>query len=447
MAEENKNGGTIWLLIEDTVFTYNEDTYEIEQQIQNRTEEKHYTQKIKIITTQKPDKADKYAYVYTKDDGKKEIWVYDTDKNGDNKENPIPEKSWYIKLAIKGEESNKYLYITLIRTTTDMGGNNVNLDDIFTEINEIAKSLNINRITLQDDADFPCNKKNNYGLKAVYLRALNEKINIGDDWADASPDTSNLSIYQKHNFRPTKYTKTKIQGCIAAVRQITCGQLKTACNNLIKIITSINEKGSNYSIYKMSIKPIDDSKDPNQDLLPIEYKEMEEVSYPSICQNYIKNLNELLSILPKDSDDTQTLYNCYKSLCTSEENEECCNSRSNLLLSLKKSINSNVIVIKGIVNKGIVNDDGQKQDNCCEPKISDISPSGPPGPPLPTRGTTEPLPQTTSVSRQLRPTQSLPTPEIKPPRPIIVTKLFNLFYGTFEKLRFIYHEMEYKITP
>lgn len=437
MAEQKNE--SVWLSIKNTVITYNENTYELEETQGDDTYEQKNCEKLNLNNGKK-------AYLYTKHDNKREIWVYDSTNNGANEENAIPERSWYIKLAIKGENPSEYLCVTLIRTYTDMDmgvndRNKLSLNTIFPIIKDIANYLKIKKITLQDDADFPCNQKADYGLKAVYLRALDKNINIAEGkWN--TPGEKKLSIYQSKGFQPSKYKTTNITSCIQVLRDIKCGQLKNTCNGLIKILDNILQKGSNYSIYKIVInaKPEHSGE---EDLIPIEYKEIPEVNYPSICQNYIKNLKELLSVLPQDKEsDNSVIYDCYKSLCiTEEESVHCCNARGNLLLNLKTSINSNVIIIKGIL--GNIN---KKEDTCCDSKINEIIGIGEfQQPSQPVRSGTEPLPPQPSDLQSQGKSHSLPTPDIKKPEAIIVTKLFNLFYGTFEKLRHIYHEMEYII--
>ena len=433
MAEQKNE--SVWLSIKNTVITYNEHTYELEEKEGDDTYEQKNCEKLNLSDGKK-------AYLYTKHDNKREIWVYDSTNDGTNEENAIPERSWYIKLAIKGENTSEYLCVTLIRTYTDMNislndRTKLSLNNIFSIINQIAINKKIKKITLQDDADFPCNQKADYGLKAVYLRALDKTINIPEgEWN--TPGEKKLSIYQSKGFLPSKYKTTNITSCIQVLRAIKCVQLKNTCKGLIKILDNILQKGSNYSIYKMVInaKPEPSGE---LDLIPIEYKEIPEVNYPSICQNYIKNLKELLSVLPQgEESNNEAIYDCYKSLCRTEESVDCCNARGNLLLNLKTSINSNVIIIKGIVGNS-----NKKEDTCCDSKINEIigefqQPS------QPVRSGTEPLPPQNTLKSQGK-SQSLPTPGIKKPEAIIVTKLFNLFYGTFEKLRHIYHEMEYII--
>jgi len=433
MAEDKTETYNVWLSIKNTVLSYNEETYELEQTDAADTYEEKNCKRLNLSNGKK-------AYLYTKDD-KKEIWVYDSTNDGIVEKNAIPERSWYIKLVIKGIEHQNYLYVNLIRTYTDMdmdinykNRNKLTLNIIFPIIKEIADTENIKKITLQDDADFPCHEKADYGLKAVYLRALNTKIKIDErDWN--TPGDGKLSIYQSKGFKPTKYIKTNIISCINVLRAITCLQLKNSCKGLIKILDSILNKGSNYSIYKMVINDRPEYIN-EQEPIPIEYKEIPEVNYPSICQNYIKNLKELLSVLPQNEESNNLkIYDCYNILCTENEDKDCCSARGNLLLNLKTSINSNVIIIKGIVGEK----SDKRIDTCCDSKIYEKKLEQPP---KLTRSGTETLPKEHSSLKNQAKSQSQPTPQTKKPEPIIVTKLFNLFYGTFEKLKYIYHDME-----
>lgn len=454
MAEQKDQEKEInFCKIESTV-TMNEDTYEITEKETMVNVSRNCS--ISEITFKCENKSENIVKAYRyQDDEQDKISVYAT-KNTGEKNSPIYEDFWYIKLTVKKEKEaeNQYIYINFVRHINDKLVIEINqkiknddkegetydnseykIGDILEIIKEIAKHYKIYKIVLQDDAEFPCHNELIYGIKALQLRAL--QIENLEDWN--LKGKGKLSIYQSYGYIPTKYTNTEITGCIRALQQITCKTLNEASLNLKKLFTRINEKDIRYDIYRMLIK--EDGYN-----LKIEYSGVKQINYSSICQQYIKNLDELIDLL-KGSDGNKKIGEFYKEFCQEteetdnkgqrkrEETDTCCASRGKLLGCLKNSVNSYVIVIKGILFSK------NEKPTCCDANIEvkedtsiqtqklQRSSSQPLIRPL-----TELLPQRASSDGATQPTSKKDA--------IIVTKLFNLFNGTFEKLKYIFHHME-----
>jgi len=422
----------------------------------------------------------------TKDDYPKKICVYFT-----NTDNYIYEDSWYIKLSIKRDTKGQYIYINFIRTISDTLKTEIvtktdkapirDCDPITLEENEklnddykqkliqniresktlfinsklilniikaIARQVGILRIVLQDDATFPCNEDLKYGIKAIQLRALNPENDI----------INNLSIYgnkenRNEGFQPTKYLKANdsMEGCITALRNVTCDQLKNNAISLKKIISNIREKDENYRIFSMIVE---EERDIN---LNINYNPVKPINYSSVCQQYIKNLDSLIKVLggedSKDSD--MSIYQYYKKFCELDtstnkfiEKDDCCTKRGDLLSCLKNSSNSYVIIIKSSLEK---QDEPKPKKTECDSTVPEeynveIKKKSRSTPPTRIqRSRSAAVVSQIPPPPHLRRVQSEKCKNHKKPEtkgPIIVTKLFNLFYGTFEKLKYIYHHME-----
>ena len=480
MAEQKTTENVNFCKIETTV-SMNENTYEIiETEIITEIKRDcivynipthigiEYTggkEKLKLT-----DRFELKAYKYTEKIEDKDIvkiGVYATTKE------PIPihiyEDLWYIKLSVNSENDPPYIYVNFIRNMNkyllDSTVKNINhiyntanqqttkvtsnfytffdTDNIFKIIKEIAKQLRISKIILQDDAEFPCNNDLQYGIKAVQLRALmpNTDVELGtwhlkqDPEKKSKDDKSKLSIYQRSGFTPVKYKKTPITGCIKALQEVTCKTLNNTANQLKKLLTRINDKDITYAIYKIKIK--------EEDELKIEYTEVKENNYSSICRDYIRNLDLLINIFSK-AHINMTIYEYYKSICKEEKQEPtCCKIRGDILGYLRNSINSHVIIIKGINTK-------EKDDKNCygeitpgmKDKLKITKTSTSTVPVLPTGSASD------NETAKVQPIQYMTRASSAPPRitvandPIIVTKLFNLFYGTFEKLKYIFFKME-----
>jgi hypothetical protein len=481
MAEQKDENKDINFCKIETTVTMDEDTYEI-------TEKETITQttrgcivyniprNIGIEYTDdgknKIQLADEFklnAYKYTEkieDKSIVKIGVYATEQ-----ENIIYEDLWYIKLSVKSENQTEYIYVNFIRNmnkslldSTLKNINNINettnpgakitsnfktffdTDNIFKIIKNIASQLGIYKIILQDDAEFPCNNDLRYGIKAVQLRALmlNTDLDQNTWYSRQKIDNegkpigkSKLSIYQKSGFTPVKYKTTPITGCIQALQKVTCGKLLNVVNQLKKLLTRINEKDITYDIYKMRINEENDN-------LKIEYTEVKPINYSSICRDYHKNLDLLYTTFIK-AGTNMTIHQYYESVCKEKKEEPtCCNIRGDILGYLRNSINSHVIIIKGIKNEEV-----QEQDNkdCygeitqeMKEKLKIKNTNNPLV--LPTRSASHTLLTTVPTSLPMRRASSGPHTITEPNDPIIVTKLFNLFYGTFEKLKYIFFKME-----
>ena len=420
------------------------------------------------------------AYRYTDNDtGQDKISLYATTNDGVDSVNPIYQDLWYIKLTVKEDEKGPYIYINFIRTlnlilvdtiknkiietpkkkitdtltdtlTTEPQnfGHDVEyiysfkVEHLLNIVEKIAKKCSCYKIFLQDDAEFPCNNEVKYGIKALQLRALNKKVNI--------QDLNTLSIYNRHGFTISKYQNTDVVGCIQALQEITCQKLKEYAVNLRKLLIRINEKDMTINIQKMTIKD-DDTQSHD---LKIEYSIVNEIDHSSICEQYIKNLDSLIGLFKTDEitgkDKIGDLYdkfckegnkNVVDEKINKRETPDCCGLRGKLLGCLRNSINSYVIVISG--NK---NPSNQNKATCCDSNLKDMKDDGSKifrkkqaTPPLLTRASTQPQQQTTPPIPQ----QSVSEPvELINKTPIIVTKLFNLFSGTFERLTYMFFHME-----
>jgi hypothetical protein len=381
----------------------------------------------------------------------------------------IYEDLWYIKLSLKTYKEEECIYVNFIRSLNTslltsivtkintIGKYNIensfkyffDTDNICKIIKNIATQLHISKIILQDDADFPCNNDLGYGIKAVQLRALMTNTDIeSNSWylkqdidQEGKPvGKSKLSIYQKSGFTPVNYTITQITGCIKLLQNFTCNTLKSTAEKLKKLLTRINDKDITYAIYKIKIIEQENN-------LNIQYEEVKENNYSSICRDYIRNLDLLISIFSEGKD--QTIYKYYESVCNPKEDESCCKIRGDILGSLRNSVNRNVIIIKGIKkDMGKKDNDQQCYGNVTidmknKLKITNTRNQRV----IPIRSLSETPPTTVPTSLpMIRASSGSPTITV-PNDPIIVTKLFNLFYGTFEKLKYIFSKMELNLTP
>jgi hypothetical protein len=103
------------------------------------------------------------------------------------------------------------------------------------------------------------------------------------------------------------------------------------------------------------------NKDSNN--LEITYSDVKPTTFQTILNNYIRNLNVLISLLNDIKvDDNRKIGILYDEFCGEEkgrrkeeekgrrkEEKTCCDSRGQLLGCLKNSVNSYVIVIKGFI--------------------------------------------------------------------------------------------------
>lgn len=253
MAEQKNDSVTVKFCKIETTVSMNEDTYEIKEEETMVC----LSRDCKLITFNIG--TDIFtAYRYTDEDKNDKISVYAI-KNDASEESPIYEDFWFIKLTVKKDnyQDPPYIYINFIRNINDKiiesidtkinesiqdqleektkfnnrkkyEGLTLNTNNIIDIITKIARTCEIYKIVLQDDAEFPCNNELKYGIKALQLRAL--QIENLEHWNHEGK--GKLSIYQSKQFKPTKYTNTEITGCIKALQKITCKRLKDTSFNL-----------------------------------------------------------------------------------------------------------------------------------------------------------------------------------------------------------------------
>jgi hypothetical protein len=372
----------------------------------------------------------------------KKINLYSVRNTGEE-DDPINEDFWYIKLTIKEdkETQNPYVYINYIQSVTESEERKypeVKLANIMEIIKRITPIVKCRRIVLQDDAVFPCDNQDKYGLKAMYLRALDT----------TRTDFSKISIYNNHGFTATKFKSEDLESCIKSLRSLKCRDLLETSEKIKKILTRIDQKEINYDIYKMIISP---SPTNPKEKLDINYTDVKQTSYSSICREYISNLDKLIVFLNKGEQHLdKSIYEFYQKLCNLKQGERdkfqetptCCDLRKDFLACLRNSVNSNVIIVKG--SRGKI----QQGDKCIQldsPKSLKNQPDSP-----------------TSLKNQLDSFENknehpifqntcsveIPTQYKREQAgtPIIITRLFNLFNGTFEKIKNMYTEMEYIIS-
>jgi hypothetical protein len=190
---------------------------------------------------------------------------------------------------------------------------------------------------------------------------------------------SKLSIYQKYGFQPTK--KTEIEGCLKVLRSIKCVDLISECKYIIQTLGSINY--STTSVYQIHVQNTD---------LQISYTPIksQKIRLQPIFSSYRSNLTDLITLLEKDARDLNvSIYDFCK---VENEDDDSCILRKKLISCLENNINMHVIIIKGELN-------GDQTYTECDVKID----------------------QNESIN---------------------ITKTFNLFYGTFKKIGYLYNEME-----
>ena len=272
----------------------------------------------------------KVAY-YFKDDNKK-ICVYaNTNINSGlfeneeklsvrEKESSINDDAWCIKLNIKYDSDTgvPYIYVNFIRTLPNCA---INLEEIFSIIVHIAGQFDITNLRLMDDADFMCDGRK---LKAFYLRALDSEVDI-----------RNLSIYNRFGFQSFPDKRGHIYNCIKILRTISCKRIVEISKTIIDIISKIREKESKLDIYKCNV---------NKKTFEITFENISESRYSGICSSFVSNLRSVVNIFPHDSID---IYTFYKS--KAKKGEQDCPLMSQILESLKRSDNSNVIVVDGLI--------------------------------------------------------------------------------------------------
>lgn len=311
------------------------------------------------------------AYLFDRN----KIWVYHGQSEKGTEGNPIEEDTQLVKLTIKGDETDPYMYVDFINTHVEGRKEPCpKLGEIMSIINSITTKLplKISKIMLQDDAHFYCNDKMEYAVKAIYLRAL-----------DKDKTDSELSIYEKYGFTTTK--TADIQGCIDALRKITCNHLVTASKNILERLKVINY--STTSVYQIHV----DHKDLAISYTPIKAHKLR---LGPIFSAYKSNLEQLVTLLG-DGGGELLIYDFCK-VEKSERDSSKSELLRNILSCLEKDVNMNVIIVEG--------GDSESNGNRTGCDVNIVERAG---------------------------------KEV-----INITKIFNLFYGTFKKLNYLYNEME-----
>ena len=200
-------------------------------------------------------------------------------------------------------------------------------------------------------------------------------------------DVNNLSIYSKHNFKPIK--SGSIESCVKALRSVKCIDLYKASKEILNILTNINY--STTSVYQIHIQHTN---------LEVSYTPIksQELRLKPIFSRYRQNLTQLNQLLTQ----CDKYYNgdisefCKIKKASKEEDYVRIH---NFLSCLENDVNMNVIIVEGKGDEEKTNSD----DTVCD----------------------------------VNKTVDTPTKI-----PINITKLFNLFYGTFKKIDCLYNLME-----
>lgn len=199
-----------------------------------------------------------------------------------------------------------------------------------------------------------------------------------------------LSIYQNHKFKPTK--EDNIESCLETLRKISCLQLKQSCQQILNSLININY--STTSVYQINVQHT------NLEVSYIPIK-AHKLRLGPIFNRYRENLNKLLSLFTEDKDSNQKIYEFCKINKKSEEKDY--KKSHNFLSCLENDVNMNVIIVEGEAEDSKTSSD---HTDCDFNK----------------------------------------TVETVTKNPINITKIFNLFYGTFKKIDYLYNEMVLDIS-
>ena len=373
---------TLYFKITENIVTENKDTG-VFKESNVQTVQPLLCKKINI-----DERLNTKGYLFTDD----KITIYYGDTNDGTVENPINDDKWFIKLTIK---TPPHMYVNFIRTPTERQEVYRNLNDLISIVKTITRSFNIHKIILEDASRFSCNNQN---IISVHIRSL-----------DRDKSINNISIYQKEGFKPIK--NVNIESCITTLRSITCEDLYTVCLQTLKVLNTLNKlKSLKHPILRITI---------DHNTLDISYDTIRNTKMLNapIINNYIRNFEQIKRLLEIQETRNVSIYEYYKNFCRVVEDEDCCRLRSEFLSCLENPVNSHVIIVEGVnqgVNQGV--NEGVNQ------------------------GVNEVFPQLPDTPCDLK----IPYGGYEK-YPIIITKLFNLFYGTFEKIKYIYFEMELDI--
>jgi len=318
------------------------------------------------------------AYLFQSDS---QIWVYYTDKQdkeGTTKDNAIIDGDQLVKLTIK-KRVDDIMYVDFINThVVKYGVEPLKLGEIIGIIIGIIKKItsqfHINKIVLQDDAHFYCGNKSEHAVKALHLRALDKKYK------------NNLSIYQSHEFRPTK--EGDVRSCVEALRSITCSDVYVASHKILESLISINYTTT--SVYQIHVQHTD---------LQVSYTPIKshKIRLGPIFTRYRENLTKLNDLLEEVKDQTDKPISEFFKIEKDCKDKKAYERSSKLFSCLENDVNMHVIIVEGEAEPE------ESEKNGCD------------------------------VNKTL---------DTVTKNPINITKLFNLFYGTFKKLDYLYNEME-----
>ena len=202
-----------------------------------------------------------------------------------------------------------------------------------------------------------------------------------------------LSIYQNHKFKPTK--EDNIESCLETLRKISCLQLKQSCQQILNSLININY--STTSVYQINVQHT------NLEVSYIPIK-AHKLRLGPIFNRYRENLNKLNSLFTEDKDSNEKIYEFCEINKKSQQKDY--QKSHNFLSCLENDVNMNVIIVEG--------EEGEEGE---EEKSSD---------------------HTACDFNK--------TVETVTKNPINITKIFNLFYGTFKKLDYLYNEMVLDIS-
>jgi hypothetical protein len=198
---------------------------------------------------------------------------------------------------------------------------------------------------------------------------------------------NNLSIYQSYNFCPTK--EGDVRSCVEALRSITFRHVYVASHKILESLKAINYTTT--SVYQIHVQHTD---------LQVSYTPIKshKIRLGPIFTRYRENLIKLSNLLGEFKDQAnKPIYE----FCKIEKNckEQKVYERSSKFFSyLENDVNMHVIIVEGDPKVEL---EGQAKVEC------DVN-----------------KPLDTVIKN-----------------PINITKLFNLFYGTFKKLDYLYNEM------
>ena len=204
--------------------------------------------------------------------------------------------------------------------------------------------------------------------------------------------TDKLSIYQKVGFDPTK--QGNIESCVNSLTSITCSDLYKASNKILNSLININY--STTSVYQINVQHTN----LEVSYIPIKAHKLRLVP---IFNRYRENLEKLNSLLREVKDEDKPIYN-FCEIKKDCNDEKIYKKSHNFLSCLENDVNMNVIIVEG---------EAEDSKKSSDDTVCDV------------------------VNK---------TVETVTKNPINITKIFNLFYGTFKKIDYLYNEMVLDIS-